>query len=47
MNDNEYIQTLLAEIIKLRQENIELKQYVLELDREAQTGENNHVEIQG
>lgn len=30
---------LKKEIDKLKQENIRLKQYILELDREAQTGE--------
>ena len=41
----EFILRLLAENIRLRQENIRLKQYVLELDRELQTGE-SHAEIQ-
>jgi len=46
MHDNKYIQQLLAEIIELRKEIIRLKQYILELDREAQTGE-NHAKVQG
>ena len=37
---------LLAEIARLRAELVKYKQYVLELDRELQTGE-SHVEIQG
>lgn len=45
MDDNAYIQKLLAEIIELRKEIIRLKQYILELDREAQTGESKHVDI--
>jgi len=45
MSDNE--KRLLDKIKSLEEEIRALKQYVLELDREAQTGENNHVEIQG
>lgn len=41
----EFILRILAENIRLRQELIKYKQYVLELDRELQTGE-SHAEIQ-
>ncbi len=35
----DYRRNLKKELDELKQENIRLKQYILELDREAQTGE--------